>query len=264
VRGEAGRPTSGTADALSVRRLGSGPPVLLVHGGVGPRLTWERQEPLAERWTLLIPARLGFRPSPPADRQDFERDVEGLAPLLGEGAHLVGFSYGGVSCALLTAIDPEQVRSLTLIEAPIYGAAPDDPEVMRLARMGDAFLAGEGDPEEDQEFMRRAGIDPDAPAEHRAEIAEAVAAARGGRSPSEARIDLDLLARAAIPTLIVSGGHSAAIERLCDALAGRLGARRERVTGAGHAVPRAPGFNEMLEAFLAGARAGEHEPYPWR
>jgi pimeloyl-ACP methyl ester carboxylesterase len=239
------------SEPLSVRRLGTGPSVLLVHGGVGPRLTWERQEPLAERWSLMIPARRGFRPSPPTDRQDFERDAKDLAPLLADRPHLVGFSYGGVSCALLATSDPERVRSLTLVEAPIYAAAPDDPEVRRLIEIGDAFLAGEGTSESDEEFMRRAGIDPEVSAEHREEIEEAVAAARGGRSPSEASIDLDRLAASGLPTMVVSGEHTAAIERLCDALADRLGARREIVPGAGHAVPRAPGFNRVLEDFLA-------------
>lgn len=244
------------SEPLSTRRLGSGPPILLVHGGVGPRLTWERQEALAQRWTLVIPARRGFRPSPPTERQDFERDAEDLLPLLGDGAHLVGFSYGGVSSALIAVGAPERVHSLTLIEAPLYGAAPSDPEVARLARLGDAFLAGDGKAEEDQEFMRRAGIDPDGPAEHAEELAEAVEAARGGRSPSEAELDLNRLAQAGMPVMVVSGGHHPAIERLCDALASRLGARRELVRGAGHAVPRAPGFNPVLEQFLSSARGG--------
>jgi len=240
---------------LSVRELGSGPAVVLVHGGVGPGLTWERVEPLGDRWTLVIPARRGFRPSPPAERQDFERDAADLSPLLGNRAHLVGFSYGGVSSALIANSQPERVRSLTLIEPPIYAAAPGDPEVAELARIGDAFLAGAGDPAEDEEFTRRAGIDPDAAGNRRAEIEEAIVAARGGRPPTEAQIDLDELAAHAIPTLVVSGDHSDAIERVCDGLAARLDARRERVPGAGHAAPRAPGFNDALDRFLAEVEA---------
>jgi hypothetical protein len=38
--------------------------------------------------------------------------------------------------------------------------------------------------------------------------------------------------------------------RLCDALAERLGARRECLPGAGHAAQRAPGFNQLLEDFI--------------
>jgi hypothetical protein len=53
--------------------------------------------------------------------------------------------------------------------------------------------------------------------------------------------------------MVVSGGHHEAIEAVCDGLAERLDARREIVTGAGHAVPRAPGFNQILEDFLLSA-----------
>jgi hypothetical protein len=55
--------------------------------------------------------------------------------------------------------------------------------------------------------------------------------------------------------MVVSGAHHDGIETLCDALADRLGARRETVPGAGHAVPRAPGFNDLLEDFLRAAEA---------
>jgi pimeloyl-ACP methyl ester carboxylesterase len=235
---------------LAVRELGQGARVVLVHGGVGPELTWERQEPLAERWTLVIPKRRGFPGSAPAQRQDFEADADDLAGLLGDGAHLVGFSYGGVGAAILTARAPERVRSLTLIESPIYAAAPNDPAVQAIARAGDAFLAGEADQRTEREFLAAAGIDPSAPGHHTDLIREAIEAARGGRSPSEAEIDLDAIARSGVPSMVVSGAHQDGIEALCDALAELLGSRREVVPGAGHAVPRAPGFNRALEDFL--------------
>ena len=47
--------------ALHVRTLGAGEPLLLVHGGVGPEITWAAQEPLADRWKLLIPTAAAFR-----------------------------------------------------------------------------------------------------------------------------------------------------------------------------------------------------------
>jgi pimeloyl-ACP methyl ester carboxylesterase len=167
-----------------------------------------------------------------------------------------GWSGGSRALIEFALSYPARVRSLTLIEPPIYAAAPGDPEVAELARIGDAFLAGEGDPAEDDEFVRRAGIDPGAAGGREDEIAEALAAARGGRPPSEAAIDLDALAAHEIPTLVVSGDHHDAIERLCDGLAHRLGARREIVPGAGHAVPRAAGFNPILDRFLAEVEAG--------
>ena len=200
----------------------------------------------------MVPTRRGFPGGLVAERQDFEADAGDLLELVGDGAHLVGFSYGGLGAALLAAARPERVKSVTLVEVPLYMAAPDDPLVEQLADAGDAFLAGEATPEEEVEFLSNAGIGQDAPEEHRREIEIATQAARGGRSPREARPDLDAIA-AELPSMVVSGNHHEGIERLCDALADRLGARREQVQGAGHAVPRASGFNDVLEDFLRGS-----------
>jgi pimeloyl-ACP methyl ester carboxylesterase len=202
----------------------------------------------------VVPVRRGFRGGPPAERQDFERDADDLAPLLAGGGHLVGFSYGGVGAALLAGRNPALVRSLTLIEAPIYKAAPDHPRVREIIVSGDAVLAGEADEETERRFLINAGMDPGLlTGRQRGLIQESIDASRGGRSPSEADPDLDAIARAGIPVMVVSGGHHDGIEMLCDGLAFRLNARREIVRGAGHAVPRAPGFNDLLEDFLLSA-----------
>lgn len=59
------------ASDLDVRRVGEGPPVVLVHGSVvGAERTWRRQLPLAEHWSLCIPNRPGFAGSPPLARGD--------------------------------------------------------------------------------------------------------------------------------------------------------------------------------------------------
>jgi pimeloyl-ACP methyl ester carboxylesterase len=224
-----------------------------VHGGLGPELTWERQRSLGERWDLVVPTRRGFPGGPDGPRQDFDRDAEDLSRLVGDGAHLVGFSYGGLGSSVLAGREPGRVRSLTLVEVPLYLVAPDDPDIEELARAGDAFLEGDADPEAEVEFLANAGLGPDAPSEHAEEIERATEAARGGRSPREASPDLDAIVEAGIPVLVVSGEHHRGIETLCDALAERLQARRETLPGAGHAVPRAPGFNELLEDFLRSA-----------
>jgi pimeloyl-ACP methyl ester carboxylesterase len=163
----------------------------------------------------------------------------------------VGFSYGGVGCSILAGERPERVKSLTLVESPIYKVAPDRPEVQEIIASGDAVLAGEADENTERRFLANAGMEPDSlTGRHRELMREAIAAARGGRSPSEADPHLDAIVSAGVPAMVVSGGHHNGIEILCDALADRLDARREIVSGAGHAVPRAPGFNEVLEDFL--------------
>ena len=56
--------------------------------------------------------------------------------------------------------------------------------------------------------------------------------------------------RRLIPSLVASGDHSAPLERICDALAGALGAERLIAPGAGHFVAAAPSFADRLEQFL--------------
>ena len=67
---------------------------------------------------------------------------------------------------------------------------------------------------------------------------------------------LDDLARPGIPVMILSGGNDATVEKRADTLARRLDARREVLETEGDAVPRAAGFNEVLESFLRGAVVG--------
>jgi len=65
--------------------------------------------------------------------------------------------------------------------------------------------------------------------------------------------DLDALAKAGIPIMLVSGGRDREIEAVSDELAERLSARREIVQGEGEIVTQTPGFNDVLEDFLRGS-----------
>ena len=239
---------------LAARRVGSGPPVILVHGGVEPDVTWELQAPLAERWTLIAPWRRGFPPSPPAERQDYLIDARDLGAMLIDerSAHLVGFSYGAVGATLAAAAEPLRVRSLTLVEPALFGLARGNPAARELERLARSALADEhppGDPAREA-FFAAAGLGGPARLEQRRRVERI---ARGLRFPGDAEPDVDPIRSAGIPCLVVSGDHTAGIEAVCDEVAARLDAARELVPGAGHAVPRASGFNDRLEAFLARA-----------
>ncbi len=229
---------------LARLRLGEGPPLVLLHGGAGPELTWADQHQLAARWTLVIPWRRGFWPSPAADHQDFEADAADIATLLEAegGAHLVGFSYGGVGAALAAARRPGLVRSLTLIEPALLGVLPGDRQVRALVTLSAAALAGEA--VSLVRFLDLAGLDDAGPERERT-----LARARGLRAPWTAQPDLEVLARARTPSLVLSGDDSPAIEKVCDAVTRRLGGRRLRLPGHGHAVQRSPRFDPALEAF---------------
>ncbi len=242
--------------AVAVVRKGAGPEVLLVHGGASPETTWSGLGHLAERWTLMSVYRRGFAPSPapPNGRQDFELDAADVVELLDNRPHLVGHSYGGVVAAIAAISRPAEVRSLTLLEPALF-LPTDDPEVSRFARMGEEFLAHglQTDPAMLREFLTIAGapISDDGPIPE--QVARGVRRAQGSRPPSEARPPLELLRNAGIPSMVASGDHHPAVERMCDAVTIALGARRVIVPGAGHFIAAAPGFADQLERFLRSA-----------
>jgi pimeloyl-ACP methyl ester carboxylesterase len=237
---------------ISVVREGSGTEVLLVHGGASPGTTWAGLAKLANRWTLVFAYRRGYPPSP-AGRHDFDVDANDLLPLLDSRPHIVAHSYGVLGTLLAAATRPERVRSLTLIEPPLFHLVPGDPEVARLERLGDAFLRDglSCEPAMLREFLRLSGATnvDDGPLPER--VAQGVRRAHGGRLPGEARPRLDILRTAGIPSLVASGGHAEALERICDALAAELHAERIVAVGAGHFVAAAPGFADLLDRFLA-------------
>jgi pimeloyl-ACP methyl ester carboxylesterase len=245
------------AVALDTRVLGNGPKAVLVHGGAGPRTTWEMQGPLAERRQLVIPSRRGFDGSPSTDRQDFERDAADLLRLLPPAAHLVGFSYGGLGALMAAAQRVDLVRSLTVIETPLFSIARGDEEIDRFERLSDEFLADGLDarPEVLDEFLSAAALPAPAAGPLPPDVEAEIRLARGGRRAGEANPDLAAIRQAGVPVLVVSGDHLPAIERLCDRLAEALGGERAVIGGRGHAIPRADGFNDRLEAFWAEAEA---------
>jgi pimeloyl-ACP methyl ester carboxylesterase len=239
---------------LQVEELGEGPRVLLVHGsGSGSSAAWSAQLPLAERFRLVIPTRSGYPPNPPLERIDFERQAEELAPLLQDGAHLVGHSYGGVISLFIAARQPEAVRSLTVSEPPAFGLARGNPEVDPIVAASKRLWAAGLEPEPFlREFLRTVGSPFEPPSPLPAELEAATRATQAERGPWEAEPPLDELAATTFPKLVVSGAHQPAFDAVCDVLENRLGAERAVLPGAGHGIPRAPGYNELLSRFLVG------------
>ena len=247
---------------LAVERLGDGPPILFVHGDiVGPSLTWRKQRELAERWSLIIPSRPGFGASPPLERNDFQVEAPMFAELLGDGAHLVGHSYGAVIALLAAAARPEAVRSLTVSEPGCLRVAQGTAAVDEMIANGERLFAhAESIPAEDflRLFRGGAGSAFGTPDELPEELLGGVELLKRERPSWEADVPLEPLAAADFPVMVLSGGHSPAFEAVCDALADALSADREVIAGRGHTVPStgAP-YNERLEAFLHAAGTRE-------
>ena len=228
---------------------------MLVHGSVLPgELSWSEQRPLAERWRLIVPDRPGFAPGERPESVDFEADAEPIADLLGDRAHLVGHSYGGIVSMLAAARRPAAVRSLTVIEPPAFGVARGHPEVDAFVpRLAHQYRAGPHDPAAYLSgFYGLVGIPGRVPSPLPERLRVGAEAMRVERGPWEAEIPLELLGRAPFRKLVVSGAHHPAFDAVCDVLERRLEARRAVVPGGGHAVQRtgAP-FNRVVEEFLA-------------
>jgi pimeloyl-ACP methyl ester carboxylesterase len=227
---------------------GRGPRLVLVHGSVTPGwVTWSAQRPLASQFTLVVPVRSGYPPNPPLERIDFDDQGDELLGLLEPGDHLVGHSYGAVVSLLAAARAP--LASLTVIEPPCFGVARGHPAVEHFLAHFDAETPS-GPRAYLEFFLALVGSSMQLPDPLPPALAAGARAAIAERSPDQAEIPLDALAAAEFPKLVVSGGHRPAFEAVCDVLERRLGAERAVVPGAGHAIPRAPGFNEALLGFL--------------
>jgi len=205
----------------------------------------------------VLPNRRGFPPGPEVERVDFADEAVWLERFLEPGTHLVGHSYGGVIALLAAAANPETLRSLTVVEPPAFGIAAGRPGVDELVERLDrhwrdgprepaAFLRG---------FLALVGASLP-PGRLTPELLQGARTLLVERSPAEAEIPLDELARAPFPVLAVSGGHHPAFEAVCDVLAERLGAERAVLPGAGHSVQRlGEPFNALLASFVERAEA---------
>ncbi len=233
---------------MHVETLGAGPRLVLLHGSTRPGwVTWGAQKPLADRFTLVVPIRSGYPPNPPLERIDFVDQAEELLAVLEPGDHLVAHSYGAVVSLLAARRAP--LASLTVVEPPAFHVARGNPAV-------EEFLArfAEGVPEDPRGYLGffapLVGSDLQIPDPLPPLLEASARAALAERSPHEAVIPLDELAATGFPKLVVSGGHSAAFDAVCDVLERRLGASRAVLPGKAHSIPRLGGpFNELVAAF---------------
>lgn len=250
-----------SATGLNVTVWGDGEPAVFVHGSFGwGEETWREQRPLADGYRLLLVDRRGFGATPANGRVDFERDAEDVAEIVGEGAHLVGHSYGGVVSLLAAAHRPEAVRTLTVIEPPALGLARGQPAVEELIRRIDAATAATSDPSDYRtRFLRAFGF-PSEPTALAGEELEAARSSMTERPSWEAEVPLDALAAAGFRTLVVRGDWcpapdsardlaGAAFHAVCDVLEERLAAHHAVFPAAHNPQRLGKLFNERLRVF---------------
>jgi len=139
---------------LAYVEKGRGTPILLVHGSLSDFTMWSAQMDVLGRNHRVIalsrryhwPNVLQEEPkdyTPQLHAQDVVAFIQtlGLAPV-----HLVGHSYGGFVCAYVAKDHPELVRSITLIEPPIFSFLSSHPERPPFVTTAlDLFAKGEDD-----------------------------------------------------------------------------------------------------------------------
>jgi len=140
VAAEAQRIETPCGDGVMVWRVwGSGPTLVLLHGGYGSWMHWIRNVlPLARRFTVVAPDLPGLgesaTPPEPHTAESLARIiVGGLAAILpaGERFHLAGFSFGGVLGGHVAALLGEQVRGFTIVGSNGLGLRRQPTELER-------------------------------------------------------------------------------------------------------------------------------------
>ena len=152
--------------ALHVWRQGSGPPVLVLHGGPGlSEYTEPLVDELADAFTVYRYQQRGLAPSTTSGPFDVETHIADAVAVLGgigvERAYVVGHSWGGHLGMHLAAHHPDRLLGLVAVDP--LGAVPDGGEAdlgrilmerispedaARAGELDERALAGEGTPEE--------------------------------------------------------------------------------------------------------------------
>jgi pimeloyl-ACP methyl ester carboxylesterase len=138
------RVQSGDA-TISYTRAGTGPTLVLVHGGFSDHENfWQAVRPaLEQRFTVVSIARRGRGESSRSTGHtvdDEGRDVAVVIDAVGGDVFLLGHSYGGW-CALAAAVRSARVRKLILYEPP----GPDFIATEDLAQMEESAARGDWD-----------------------------------------------------------------------------------------------------------------------
>jgi pimeloyl-ACP methyl ester carboxylesterase len=225
---------------VEVIETGTGERVVFVHGDVfAAEPTWATQRPLADNYRLLLMNRRGFGHSPDVEGEDFEVDANDVVEVIGDGAHLVGHSYGGVVALMAAAHHPETIRSLAVFEPPAFALVAERGDVQSFIAEVKAILATDPSPQDFlPRFISAVGGDPSRlPSPLPPPLVTAAAVQMRGRWPWEADIPIADLSRSRFPKLVVSGAHSPIFDAVCDVLEEQLPARRAVLPGAGHSIP---------------------------
>jgi pimeloyl-ACP methyl ester carboxylesterase len=209
---------------------GSGPPLLLMHGGWATNATWEPLAPiLAEHFRVLAPERRGHGHTPDVDGpityELMAQDAIGfIERVVGGPTHLVGWSDGGIVALMVAMQRPDLVQKVVPISAnfDVSGTIPEVLEGLSSTAAGDPGFA----------FLRSAyeSVTPDGP-EHWPVVFDKMMQ----MVTTEPTIDPKDLGRITAPTLVVSGDDDiVSLEHTIELYRSIPGAQLSIVPGTSH------------------------------
>jgi pimeloyl-ACP methyl ester carboxylesterase len=261
----------------------AGPLVLVVHGGVqgglggGPD-SFANQKVLAERnWRLVLPERPGFGQSPSRGVDNQEKDAVWIASMLGDGANLIGHSWGGADALLAAARRPVAVRSLILVEPALGQLLQDDPKFRDDPRLKQGAIS-----------LPALLLGADTPKDFAINFARSLgAAAAGARAPNAAETALEAnpdraakvgcallqakpapnatlrqaaetLKGAKVPVLVITGGWSPSLDAMGDIVADLTDGRHTIISSPNHFIMSSSpaGFNDAITSFMRQVAGG--------
>jgi pimeloyl-ACP methyl ester carboxylesterase len=235
---------------LYYEEIGSGEPVVFVHGNWTEHSTWHLAVPeLPPGLRAVVYDRRGSgrsqRSREPLTRRLHEDDLAGVIEALGPApAHVVANSYGASTALGLAARRPGLFLSLVAHEPSLLSVVGDDPAaVARTEAALDAVRerVEACDPAGGAEqFVEEVALGPGGwaslPEFIRASmVANAYVVAEEMRDPALGDIDLEALAEADVPILLTKGDQSPEwCYRIVDRLGEAIGRDPLTILGAGH------------------------------
>ena len=255
----------------------TGPRVVIIHGGVQGRLgggpdTFVKQQAWgSEGFQVELVQRPGFGASPSRGPDNMDHEAVWIADMLGNGANLIGHSWGGADALLAAARKPKAVRSLILVEPALTAIAEAD----QTLRNSPAVRAG-------AEMRFHITMSAHTPAEYGEVFANMLGNSSGGSATSAVHLGKDsaestrvgcallqskiappgefnaaiaTVSAAHIPVLIVTGGWNPSFDAAGEVLARLLHGRHIIIRSPSHFVQLAnpAEFNAQVGAFMRAA-----------
>ena len=238
---------------------GGGEAILFLHSLGASKVIWERQiGHLAGRYRCIAADAPGHGASTRREPIDGERIVEAHVALLDalgvDRAHVVGVSMGGCWAMQMWRAHARRIRSLVLCDTFASMADPEAPVRARAETLAAMEMDAFG-----REYAQ--AVFKGAPTEQaRRDLADAVAQCSKEAYLETARACYasnaeDLLARIAVPTLVITGAlDDRILPTHSEHIAARIpGARLAVIPGAGHLpqLDNPAAFDAVLDAFYA-------------